>query len=218
MNAAALPTARVPRARSESNLKFNNDGSFESVEQLLHKLSAKCYARVQAMGLPMEFDDVYQEMCVSYTRARVAWKPDGGSLFSTYCTTACMNNFNTAIKKMERDRAELGLVSLEGMLSSESGEESSGDSGSPYEVFMSSTAPENDEPGYRMERAQQTRSNLNNLSEPAKRLVAILLQSEQRGSEPQPKLRELAKIARIEGEELKRVKLEILGKFGVTWH
>lgn len=114
MEAVAQPTVRpTPKLeRREENKKFANDGSLASVERALHKVAIKCHARVMAMGLPMTFDDVHQEMLMSYVQAKAAWRPDGGALFVTYLITTCYRNFNVRISKMERDRAHLGLVSF----------------------------------------------------------------------------------------------------------
>lgn len=226
--------AVTPRVRDEKNHKFANDGSFESVDQLLHKLSIKCYARVQAMGLGMEFDDVLQEMRVNYVKARDAWKPDGGALFSTYCTTACLNNFNLAIKKMERQRTigkievtdkgveltEDGKVKYQrafGMVSECEFATTDEDGFNAYSD--TAAASERDQPDFRLERSQAMQENLACMSIGAKRLVALLLQSDARteAGAPAPKLRDLAREAQLQGDELRRVKLEIMRKFGVTW-
>lgn len=208
--ATPMPQPAAALRREEKNLKFANDGSFGSVDNLLRKLSIKCFARVQAMGLGMEIDDVYQEMCLSYVRAKSAWNPQGGALFSTYCTTVCFNNFNNAIKKMERDRRELGLQSIQDFNQGD-GEQD------PLEFMDSQEGAPSDSPSYRLERAQALKDSMVTMSASAKRLIALLLQNETRGGAASLKLRELAKQAGIEGDELRRVKLEILKKFGVTW-
>jgi RNA polymerase sigma factor (sigma-70 family) len=206
-------TTMTPRAREEKNLKFANDGSLASVEALLYKTAMKCYARVAAMGLGMDFDDVHQEMRVSYVKALSKWKPEGGARFSTYCTTVCINNFNHAIMKMARERVEMGMVSYSASFVGEAGA-----TVDPLEIMHSAAAPECDSPEYRTERSQQMKANLARLSMPARRLVALLLKYEQMSSLDGVKLRELAKMAQLEGAELRRVKLEILKVFGVQWN
>lgn len=207
-------TAHLAGVRKNAdNDKFANDGSLASVGPMLKKLAYKSFARVQAMGLGMEYEDVHQEMMLSYVKAKEKWNPQGGALFSTYCTTVCLNNFNNAIKKMERDRRELGLVSA-----SEFG---SGDEEQGNLLENSMPANDIDLPEARLEKAQALRYNLDGLSHAAKKLVYRLLLSEQRSAtdlrEPPAKLRDLAKAAGVEGEELTRVKREILTKFGVKW-
>lgn len=110
-----VEAVRVPAQRAEKNKQFANDGSFESVDKLLAKVAAKCFARVQAMGLGMTFDDVRQEMNVSYVMAKKLWDSERGILFSTYLTTACYRNFNDRIRKAETVRRHLGLVNMTDM-------------------------------------------------------------------------------------------------------
>lgn len=101
--------------RSESNKKFANDGSYKSVENLLYKVAYRCFGRVQAMGVGMTFDDVLQEMNLSYVIAREQWDSERGVLFSTYLTTACYRNFNERIRRAEVERRNLGLVNFTDM-------------------------------------------------------------------------------------------------------
>mgnify|MGYP002040898335 FL=1 len=93
--------------------RFANDGSYESVEAMLTRLAIKAFARVQALKLPMEFEDVRQEMDVYYLQAFKAWRPDGSAKFSSYCTTACMNNFRNRIEKLCEERVHLGMYSID---------------------------------------------------------------------------------------------------------
>jgi hypothetical protein len=202
---------RVARTRTEKNEKFANDGSYASVEALLHKLAIKCYARVQAMGLSMEFGDVLQEMNVSYVKSTHKWNAQGGAMFSTYCTTVCLNNFNHAIAKMERERGLL-LIGSEGEFTGEAFEDDS--SATPF--MDSQPAADIDQPDARLEGAQAMQRKLASLSQGGRTLIGLLLQSEQ-NQEPTPKLRELARAANLQGDELRRVKLEILTTFGVRW-
>jgi DNA-directed RNA polymerase specialized sigma24 family protein len=191
---------------------YANDGSLESVQNLLTRLAGKCYRRVAAMGLSMEFDDVLQEMRLSYVKAKAAWKPDGGSRFSTYCQTACINNFNNAIRKMESERAELGMVSINAF----SGEDIDG-AIDPMEIMLNAAGDKSDLPEARLEGAQELQRNLKGLSPGAMRLVNLLFQAEQRGSNYSTSLRLLSTAANLKGDELVRVKAEIEKKFGVKW-
>ena len=227
----AVTTGSIGQRRSVENTKFANDASLESVDLMLKKLSKKCLARVAAMGVSMDFDDILQEMYMGYIRAQQAWKPDGRSLFSTYCQTVCLNNFNAAIKKMERERA-VGRVPMRlcgptgkmvepkwqrqfGLMTQS--ELGSDDRGEFFIAIENTEGPEADTPGYRLERSQEMTAKLEALSPGAKRLVALLLDDELRSSGEIPKLRTLARIAQLEGAELKRVKIEILKTFGVAW-
>lgn len=214
------PKGRAKRAsvnpikRDPANkVKFANDGSLASVELLLYKLAVKCYARVQAMGLSMDFDDVRQEMYSGYVKSTHKWNPNGAALFSTYCTTVCLNNFNNAIAKMERDRASMGMESIDSF-------GTKGESGEPVnamEVMMSAAAPESDRPEMRLENSQQMQERLASLSEGGRRFIQLLLLSERDPQQRPPKLRDIALTAGLQGDELKRVKVEILKTFGVRW-
>lgn len=202
----------VARERATKNERFANDGSYASVEALLYRLAMKCYARVQAMGLGMEFDDVLQEMHVSYVKSTHKWNAQGGALFSTYCQTVCMNNFNNAISKMARERGTL-LISNEGEFCGAAYEDETGQAN-----FMDSqAAPYGDSPEARLEGAQAMQQKLASLSQGGRRLIGLLLRAERDPGVITPKLRELARIARLEGDELRRVKIEILNTFGVRW-
>jgi len=198
--------------RKANNEKFANDGSYASVEALLYKLAIKCFARVQAMGLSMEFADVLQEMNVGYVNSTQKWNSQGAAMFSTYCTTVCLNNFNHAIAKMERERSVL-LISHEGEFTAPDSE------GDDYDTnFMDNQpAPAIDSPEARLEGAQALQAKMESLSLGGKRLIALLLQTEQDPTIIAPRLSALARIARLEGAELRRVKIEILNTFGVSW-
>jgi hypothetical protein len=242
MNMAA-PTLNKPegvlRERKEENLKFGNSASLASVEKMLYKLSVKCFARVEAMGLGMTFDDVLQEMYVSYVKSKQKWNPQGTALFSTYCTTVCLNNFNHAIKKLEKQRSigkievtekgvaltaddkgivrvkyqrEFGMISIEEM-----GQHPDGTGFDPMETMMSAAGPESDSPSYRLESAQALKMKMANLSLTARKMVALLLKSEQDDSMVEPKLRDLAKVVTKGADEMRRLKIEMKNTFGVSW-
>lgn len=203
-----------PRA-DKKNERFPNDGSYASVERQLHRLAMKCYARVQALGLSMDFDDVMAEMNLSYVRARMAWNPDKGARFSTYCQTACMNNFNQRIEKQETERVNLGMISYREALGPVGSEEDAEDD--PLSILGSDgvggviPSIENDR-----QVAEEARQRIARLTAPTKRLVLALLMDEKSDPmSPSAKLADLAKSVGLSGDELKRVKREIKVVFGV---
>lgn len=201
----------MPLARQSRNTKFANDGSYESVEKLLYKLAIKCHARVAGLGLSMDFDDVMQEMNMSYVRAQAAWKPDGGSRFSTYCTTACLNNFNQRVERAQAERVNLGMISYDEAMG---GVEEDTD---PTE-FMIQNGDSVDSHEDSIVRKEEMMARLNSLSHGSRRLImALLMDERQAGVDKAAKLRDLARGINLKGEELRRVKLEIERAFGVTW-
>jgi len=221
----------APRQREEKNLKFANDGSLESVDLMLRKLSIKCYARVAAMGIGMQYEDVLQEMYVSYVKAKAKWRPEGGARFATYCTTVCLNNFNLAIKKMENQRSmgiikptdknavlnEDGTVKFQRSFGMVSECEFDLNDESGYVAFMEVTeGPRQEQPDYRMESAEDLQDRLKNLSSGARRLVSCLLRADQ-SEDKLPSLRNIAVMAQLRGDELRQVKIEIGASFGVRW-
>lgn len=218
---AATPALKA--RKSAKNEKFANDGSYASVQAQLHQLAMKCYARVQAMGLGMDFDDVLQEMNLSYVRAHKTWDPAKGVRFSTYCQRACLNNFNQRIERQVNERANLGMVSVEDMMG-RGGEE--GGDGDSYEYLLGQCHHLGDGMGDVVEsaedqlgRLQEARARLARLTNGSKRLVLALLMDERdKENLAGAKLRDLAEKIGLRGEELKHTKREIRAVFGVVWN
>ena len=230
LSVSALSKPR--KGHSEKNQKFANDGSLESVDNLLKKQAIACFKRVEAMGLGMEYKDVLQEMYVTYVKARSTWNPEGGAMFSTYVACACMNNFNAAIRKMERQRTigmikptdknvelsadgcvkyqrEFGMVSeCEFTLLEEEG----------VTAYMDTAEGSSSEsPEYRLEQSQETQRKLSSLSAGARRLVQELLRAENNVNVMDTKLSKIAAVAGLYGDELTQVRREISKTFGVRW-
>lgn len=236
-----VPTNAVVYARKAESMAFANDGSYASVYRQLCKIAIKCFARVQAMGLSMTFDDVMQEMNLSYVRATQKWSPEGGALFVTYMTTACYQNFNERIRKAENERRNLGMVSMADMRrdSMESDEEgdfmehydaqgaasysvSSQDfNGNGFDDYMESlegSAITPESPEQILERQQEVRksvkSNLSRLTPEARQMVLALMMAAHKG-EDLPKLSAVAQGRGMNDDELKRVKTELRKALGV---
>lgn len=209
---SSINAAVTVRPRKEAkNEKYANDGSFESVDAMLQGLAVKCFKRVQAQGLSMTFEDVRAQMDLGYVQARAKWSPDRGTRFATYCQTVCLNNFNNAVEKPARERELFGMVSLEGLSEDESGEGGETVAFSPTDLEPS--------PLDRAVAVEEARARLASLTPPSRRLMAALLASEFKPSPgPAPRLREIAEQCRLTGEELRKVKREILEVFGVRWN
>lgn len=226
----ALPV--LAKGHIGKNQKFKNDGSLESVDNLLKKQAIACFKRVQAMGLGMEYNDVLQEMYVTYVKARSTWSPEGGAMFSTYVACACMNNFNAAIRKMERQRT-IGIIKP-----TDKGVELSADGRVKHQrafgmvseceftlleeegvtAYMDTAeGPSSDAPEFRLEQMQETKRKLSSLSAGARRLVQEMLRIENNQAVEDTKLSKIAAVAGLYGDELTQVKREISKTFGVRW-
>jgi DNA-directed RNA polymerase specialized sigma24 family protein len=238
--------SRAPRVREEKNKKFANDGSYASVENLLRKVAYRCFARVQAMGgIGMTFDDVFQEMNISYLMALKTWTPDGGALFSTYLTTSCYRNFNERIRRSEVERRNLGLVNLSDMRRSDPAD---GDDLDLMEIMNNEDAVHfsivhlygdnlieggtnceilaaaNCDPAELIEHVQEahltsarTKESLGNLTQTAKLVVADLLRAARTrdGDSKLPKFSALLRGRGFSEQECKRIRREVVSAFGV---
>jgi len=217
--------------------KFANDGSYESVRRTLMKLAFKCHARVRAMGLGMDYDDVLQEMNLTYVRAFALWKPDQGVKFNSYLTTACLNNFNERIRKPARDRSILGLVNMSDMRRFEV----DGEDLDPMEMFdaqdsqalsVDSTmfegmnlddgtehaealAPMHANPEVIVEHRQNMRAGMKQLTPAARAMVVELLRAAYAG-EDIPRITWVAAREGVTQAELRRIRVELSKTFGVA--
>lgn len=102
--------------------EFANDGSYESVERQLHALARRCHLWVSKLGLGMDYDDVFQEMNLSYLLAKQKFDASQGVKFITYMTIACMRNFKHTISRAARDRTEMGMMTMSEFGSEDGGE------------------------------------------------------------------------------------------------
>lgn len=188
---------------------YANDGSYESVKAMLQKLARTFYSRVLAMGLPMEYEDVLQECNVAYVKALKKWTPDKAR-FTTYCYTVVRNEFNRAIERMELDRANLGLGSIDDIGTDGEDEEIA----NGYERYLSAEAQGAD-PLELMTGREELRARLAGLTPATRRLMVALIVAE-RDAEKMPSLRDMARHMGLRGDALYEVQLEIARVFGVT--
>lgn len=224
--------------RQAGNEHFANDGSYESVALLLKNLAFKCFRRVTAMGLGMTLDDVMQEMNLSYVRCRDKWKPEGGAMFTTYLTYACMNNFNAAVRRPIEERREMGMVNMSDMVRVGSDMDDSDmdnferiDADECQAIAISSSmfsgfglegqadgspeqTPFSADPAWIIEHRQEVRQGMANLSPKAKAVVIDLLRELHSGQHV-PRLSLIAKRREISEVELRRIKAELSKNFGV---
>lgn len=86
------------------------DTSFENQKGLLHTFARKVFGRLSAANVNITYEDIYQEMCLSYTQALRTYDPSRGITFSAYMGRSVYNNINFIAKKMIRERVELGMT------------------------------------------------------------------------------------------------------------
>lgn len=236
---ATTPAVTLRSGAQPGNEHFANDASYESVRRLLHRTAIKCFARVSAMGLGMTFDDVLQEMNLSYVLARDAWDPKAGVRFTTYLVTCCYRNFNNRIAKPERERRLLGMVNMTDMRPRGSGHtdddeqdlmEVYGQDNTEVEVPMNlfssmldgesgdTEQPEHiyGDPMEILERKQQALVNLRSIGSltPVSRDYVVALIKAARNGDDLPAIRDMAEQRQINKSGLARMRLEINKKFG----
>jgi RNA polymerase sigma factor (sigma-70 family) len=117
---------------------------FKKHEALIHKFARKGYGRLMEMNVVIDYEDVFQEMCLAYTKATSKYDASKGITFSAYMGRVIWNEFN---KFVEREQLE-NYVSLDGF-----GSEDEGDEADIYEAIPGNyTTPEEF-----LERKQETR-------------------------------------------------------------
>lgn len=188
---------------------YANDGSLESVEDMLIKQAGLFYARVLGMGLPMEFEDVLQELRMAYVKARAKWNPEKAK-FNTYCFTVARNEFNRRIERMALDRQHLGLGSIDDLASSD-GE----DTGDGYERYLNRQDEAEEGAESRLEYRQNMMQNVARLSPHTRAVVKTLLANEVSTNGRTMTLREIAVHLGLAIPQMQAVQKEIADVFGV---
>jgi len=203
------------RRKSEKNAKFANDCSWASVENMLKKFAFKAGRRLADMGLSgWDEEEIMAQLRLGYVQALNKFDATKGILFSTYCFRVCVNNFNDAIKKQEREREQFGMISYEDIAP----EMDDGDDHDPLESMREGTDVQTSAEEALVAR-EEFQERMRGMSQGARRLITALLTAERiMDREPAPKLRELAASCGLQGDELRQVKQEILQKFGVRWN
>ena len=191
--------------------KFANDGSYESIQRQLEGMASKFFARVSAIGIAMDRDDVVQELRICYLKTRSTWKPDGGARFSTYFQTCAWRHLNTRIAKEEAERAQFGMHSYQGLDSGASGERAA----DGLLDRMEANGETEDSIEDARIRIDEMRERMAALSSDGRLLVVKLLVAER--NKVDLKLSEICVNAQITGDRLKAVRAELRGSFGVVW-
>ncbi len=72
-------------------------------EGLVRNMARKALGRLIENRVVVDFEDVYQDMCVSFVKAAQTYDPDRGITFSAYMGRAAYNNFNRTAERMIND-------------------------------------------------------------------------------------------------------------------
>lgn len=93
---------------------------FESNIGLVHVVARKCYGWAKALGVAMDYDDVFQEVSLAYVTAQRGFNPQLGLKFSSYLTRAALNQMRKSIGAMtgmkrltDADREALRVIKEE---------------------------------------------------------------------------------------------------------
>lgn len=92
--------------------------AFEDHKQLIHQMARKGYLRLQGAHISIDYEDVFQEMCVTYAKAVNKYNPEYGVTFTAYLGRAIWNEFNSFAEREITHKIELCSVSIEGALAS----------------------------------------------------------------------------------------------------
>lgn len=86
---------------------------FSDHRDLICKMAQKGWGRLQSAGVVIDFDDVFQEMSISYLKAARCFNPEVGFTFTAYLGRAIWNEFNKFAERLIRDQCGLGLVRVQ---------------------------------------------------------------------------------------------------------
>lgn len=134
---------------------------------LVHTFARKGWGRMLKAHVDVEYEDVFQEMTVTFVKAVKAYDPSKGTAFTSYVGRAIWNDFNRYAQKYIDERMELGLTSIQEM---EEGDDQEGGA-----WFNDSIASTERNPEEALDRKQQMLENLRALSPTAKFLAAQLI-------------------------------------------
>jgi RNA polymerase sigma factor (sigma-70 family) len=144
----------------------NDALKLENYSRLLHQLARKCYSRLCEAGVSIDYEDVYQEMCLGYAKAVSGFDPSRGYAFTTYLVRACYNEFNKRYEKPIAERVQHGVFSVQ-----EWSTDSDEDSGCLFDVIPDD-APT---PEQRLMRYQQAKLIERCMSKTAQEVLMLLV-------------------------------------------
>lgn len=80
---------------------------------LVRQVAWKGYQRLVAIGAVLEFEDLVQELSITFMRAYDKFDEANGAKFSTYFMHAAYNDLNKIARRHEIERVDMGVRSME---------------------------------------------------------------------------------------------------------
>ena len=85
---------------------------FEDMQKLIHYYARRLQTSARKVGQDIEYDDLYQEVCITWYRCKQEWRTDGGANFTTYFGRAVFYNWNN-INKTHVDKTNFKAMPLD---------------------------------------------------------------------------------------------------------
>lgn len=153
-----------------SNVQRAADAAhFTQYERLIHKIACGFMPRAMAMGANMDYDDLFQSLCVVYTKCKATFDESRGNKFTTYLQWACYHEFNKQMEVLGRQRRAITATSVD-ELRGKSGEVIEGSDS--YAAFIDPSQPSPEET---LDAKQQIGHDLRRLGHQARSAVTLLL-------------------------------------------
>lgn len=113
---------------------------------LVHQVARRGHQRLLALGAPLEYDDVFQELSAIFVRSYELFDPEQGR-FSTYFMNAAYHTVNKIADKVITERVENRTHSIQEM----DARSANSEGGASFAETIASSAPTPEEEAHRME-------------------------------------------------------------------
>lgn len=146
---------------------------FKDHEKLLHKFTRGGFARLRSAGVDgFDYEDIYQEMCVSFVRATKTYNPEAGITFTAYMGRAVINNFNKQADRLIRENESVGHIKISDITPEYEDEEA----GEMVDKFMMDMIDYRSNPQEEVALSKEAgRLNIAKLSQPARKVIRDLI-------------------------------------------
>lgn len=98
--------------------------AFEDHQGLLHNFTKQSFGILGEFKIPIDYEDVFQEACIAYTKARDGYKPELGFTFSAYMGRAVTTHLTRFRSKLIREAQNVGTSSVNEWWAEDGGENS----------------------------------------------------------------------------------------------